>query len=243
MEAKRRKFIEICVMGAAPCVAMAADKNPSSTVAKSAPPVSRQYSRVKLVDAGGKAVKAKSLKAHHNYVFNYPYASTPCFLLNLDKPLADNVSLKSDTAGAYDWPGGVGASKSIVAYSAICAHKLAYPTQQVSFISYRPNPSKTSSRGRVISCCADKSVYDPFLGAKVISGPATQPLAAILLEHDAKTDELFAVGIFGGEKFTEFFQKYDFKLTLEMGDRAKEIVTGTAKLSDLAAYSTQTAQC
>ncbi|MEO8386314.1 MAG: (2Fe-2S)-binding protein, partial [Betaproteobacteria bacterium] len=84
---------------------------------------------------------------------------------------------------------------------------------------------------------------DPFLGAKVISGPAPQPLAAILLEYDAKTDELFAVGIFGGEKFTEFFQKYDFKLSMEMGDRAREIVTGTAKLSDLAAYSTQTAQC
>ena len=243
METKRRKFIEICVVGAAPCVAMAADKNTPGAATKSSPPVSRQYSRVKLVDADGKAVKAKSLKAHHNYVFNYPYASTPCFLLNLDKMLAESVSLKSDTVGAYDWPGGVGAAKSIVAYSAICAHKLAYPTQQVSFISYRPNPSKASNRGRVISCCADKSVYDPFLGAKVISGPATQPLAAILLEHDAKTDELFAVGIFGGEKFTEFFQKYDFKLTLEMGDHAKEIVTGTAKLSDLAAYSTQTAQC
>jgi len=243
MEAKRRKFIEICVVGAAPCVAMAADKNPASAPARSAPPVSRQYSRVKLVDADGKAVKAKSLKAHHNYIFNYPYASTPCFLLNLDKKLADSVSLKSDTAGAYDWPGGVGAAKSIVAYSAICAHKLAYPTQQVSFISYRPNPSKASTRGRVISCCADKSVYDPYLGAKVISGPAQQPLAAILLEYDAKADELYAVGIFGGEKFTEFFQKYDFKLKLEMGTRATEIVTGTAKLSDLAAYSTQTAQC
>ena len=243
METKRRKFIEICVVGAAPCVAMAADKNPANVAAKSSPSVSRQYNRVKLVDADGKAIKAKSLKAHHNYVFNYPYASTPCFLLNLDKKLTDSVNLKSDKVGAYDWPGGVGAAKSIVAYSAICAHKLAYPTQQVSFISYRPNPSKASTRGQVISCCADKSVYDPFLGAKVISGPASQPLAAILLEYDAKTDELYAVGIFGGEKFTEFFQKYDFKLTLEMGDRAKEIVTGTAKLSDLAAYSTQTAQC
>ena len=243
MEAKRRKFIEICLVGAAPCVAMAADKTPPRAATKSSPPISRQYSRVKLVDADGKAVKAKSLKAHHNYVFNYPYASTPCFLLNLDKQLTDSVSLKSSAVGAYDWPGGVGAAKSIVAYSAICAHKLAYPTQQVSFISYRPKPSKASTRGQVISCCADKSVYDPFLGAKVISGPAAQPLAAILLEYDAKTDELYAVGIFGAEKFAEFFQKYDFKLTMEMGDRAREIVTGTAKLSDLAAYSAQTAQC
>ena len=76
-----------------------------------------------------------------------------------------------------------------------------------------------------------------------MSGPAPQPLAAILLEHDAKTDELYAVGTFGGEKFNEFFQKYDFKLSMEMGAKAKELVTSTASLTDLAAYSTQTAQC
>ena len=86
-------------------------------------------------------------------------------------------------------------------------------------------------------------MYDPFIGAKVISGPAPQPLASVLLEHDAKTDELYAVGIFGGEKFNDFFQKYDFKLSMEMGSTAKEVVTLTTKLSDLAAYSTQTAQC
>ena len=243
MEPTRRKFIEICVVGASPCAALAASPAPSSYPVLSVPSVSRQYNRVKLVDVYGKAIKAKSLKAHHNYVFNYPYASTPCFLLNLDKPLSDKVSLTSETGGNYEWPGGVGAAKSIVAYSAICAHKLAYPTSQISFISYRANPSRVSARGHVISCCADKSVYDPFVGAKVISGPAPQPLASILLEHDAKADELYAVGIFGGEKFNEFFQKYDFKLSMEMGATAKEVVAHTAKLSDLAAYSSQTAQC
>ena len=243
MESKRRKFIEICVVGAAPCAAMAAAPAPSISQSATVPLAARKYNRVKLVDADGKAIKAKSLKAHHNYVFNYPYASTPCFLLNLDKALEDKVNLKAEAGNTYDWQGGVGAAKSIVAYSAICAHKLAYPTSQVSFISYRPKPSKASARGQVISCCADKSVYDPFLGAKVISGPATQPLAAILLEHDAKTDALYAVGIFGGEKFNEFFQKYDFKLSMEMGAKAKEVVTATTTLSDLAVYSTQTAQC
>ena len=243
METSRRKFIEICVASAAPCTALAATPATSTPPATSVPLTSRSYNRVKLVDADGKAIKAKSLKAHHNYVFGYPYASTPCFLLNLDKALPDKINLKTDSGGSYDWPGGVGTRKSIVAYSAICAHKLAYPTSQVSFISYRPKPSKINARGQVISCCADKSVYDPFVGAKVLSGPAPQPLAAILLEHDAKTDELYAVGTFGGEKFNEFFQKYDFKLSMEMGAKAKELVTSTASLTDLAAYSTQTAQC
>ncbi len=241
----RRKFIEICVAGPAACSAsaQAQDKAVAVTAKSSSPLSARKYGRVKLVDADGKAIKAKSLKANFNYVFNYPYASTPCFLLNLDKQMPDKVGLKTEAGNTYDWPGGVGAGKTIVAYSAICAHKLAYPTPQVSFIGFRAGPGAANSRGKVITCCADKSVYDPFAGAKVISGPAPQPLAAILLEHDAKTDELYAVGTFGGEKFNEFFQKYDFKLTMEMGDKARDAVTGTARLLDLAKYSAQTAQC
>lgn len=247
----RRKFIEICVAASASCggcaatAAMADSKTAAAkSVAKSTTPLTpRKHGRVKLVDADGKAIKAKSLKAHHSYVFNYPFESTPCFLLNLDTALAGKVGLATEAGNPYDWPGGVGSKKSIVAYSAICAHKLAYPTKQVSFIGFRANPSATHARGKVITCCADKSVYDPFAGAKVLSGPAPQPLTAILLEHDAKTDELFAVGTLGAEKFNEFFQKYDFKLTMEMGGRAKDAVTGTARLLDLSSYSTQTAQC
>ena len=238
METSRRKFIEICVAGTAVHASAQSTSGKSST-----PLTARKYDRVKLVDGDGKAIRAKSLKANFSYVFNYPYASTPCFLLNLDKATAEKVALKTEAGNPYDWSGGVGPGKTIVAYSAICAHKLAYPTKQVSFIGFRASPSGASARGKVISCCADKSVYDPSAGARVLSGPAPQPLAAILLEHDAKTDELFAVGTFGGEKFNAFFQKYEFKLALEMGDRAKDAVTGTAKLVDLAGYSMQTAQC
>ncbi|MEO8103766.1 MAG: (2Fe-2S)-binding protein [Betaproteobacteria bacterium] len=250
METSRRKFIEICMAGAAgtaACATVATHAQGASSAAATGrspvPLTARRYERVKLVDADGKAVKAGSLKANFNYVFNYPYASTPCFLLNLDRPVADKVGLKTEAGHPYEWPGGVGARNSIVAYSAICAHKLVYPTRQVSFIGFRASPSPTNSHGKVITCCADKSVYDPFAGARVVSGPAPQPLAAILLEHDAKTDELFAVGTFGGEKFNEFFVKYDFKLSMEMGDRAKATVSGSTRLLDLANYSTQTAQC
>jgi Rieske Fe-S protein len=203
----------------------------------------RAYAKVKLVDRDRHPIKALSLKANHNYVFNYPYETTPCFLLNLEKPLVDKVSLKNESGKLYEWEGGCGKQKSIVAYSAICAHKLAYPAKQVSFIGFRPSPSPANGRGKVITCCADKSVYDPFAGAKVVSGPAPQPLATILLEHDVKSDELFAIGTLGGEKFNEFFQKYDFKLAMESGDRAKELVTVSTVVSDLANYSAQTAQC
>lgn len=249
----RRRFIEICSVsvgaGACPMQVLAADpatKKPreiDTPDAVNVPVSAKKYARVKLVDNDGRAIKAKSLKANHNYIFNYPYESTPCFLLNLDEALAPAPEVKSANGQSYAWPGGVGVKKSIVAYSAICAHKMAYPSKQVSFIGFRATASGISPRGKVISCCADKSVYDPFVAAKVISGPAPQPLAAILLEHDAKTDELFAVGTVGAAKFDAFFQKYEFKLSLDVGSRAKETVTATTKVFDLAAYSAQTAQC
>ncbi len=170
---ERRQFIEICVAataGPAACAAATAQAPAAAGNLKSAP-VERRYERVKLVDKDGKAIKARSLKANYNYVFNYPYASTPCFLLNLDSVVPARTALRTEGGSEYDWPGGVGSGKNIVAYSAICAHKLAYPTRQVSFIGYRAAASGVSPRGKVIACCADKSVYDPAAGAKVLGGP------------------------------------------------------------------------
>ena len=92
----------------------------------------------------------------------------------------------------------------------------------MSFIGYRDAPSPVAGPGKVITCCSDRSVYDPAAGATVVSGPAPQPLATILLEHDAKADEIWAVGTFGGEMFAEFFKKFEFRLQLEMGDRARK---------------------
>ena len=108
---------------------------------------------------------------------------------------------------------------------------------------YRDTPSPVAGKGKVITCCSDRSVYDPSAGAKVVSGPAPQPLAAILLEHDAASDEVRAVGTFGGEMFAEFFRKYEFRLQLEVGPRAKNAVEGTAVVRELETYSTQWAKC
>jgi arsenite oxidase small subunit len=254
---ERRDFIKICAVSgtcsttcAATSSAHADPRTPS--VAGNAPPAkktgvvlkAKNYARVKLVDQDGRAIKAASLKVNHNYVFNYPFESTPCFLLSLDKEARGHSDLVTERGESYVSPSGVGPRKNLVAYSAICAHKLAYPSSQVSFISFRDKPSALSPTGKVIGCCADKSAYDPFAGARVLGGPAPQPLAAILLEHDPKTDALFVTGTVGGEKFDEFFTKYEFKLSLERGgSRAKEPVSVTAVLRDLSAHSTQTAQC
>lgn len=202
----------------------------------------RLYRRVRLVDIHGTPVKAGALVADTNYVFQYPFAATPCFLLRLPKPAADGTSLRREDGGNYDWSGGVGADRSVVAFSAICAHKLAYPTPDVSFIRYQKDPSATSA-GSVIHCCADHSVYDPSAGARVVSGPAPQPLAAIVLEHDPATDTIHALGTLGPEQFDAFFKKYEFKLGMEYGGKAKAPVSDRTVVSELTTFCKTTIQC
>ena len=232
---KRRDFVQVCAASAAG-VAL-----PDASAASQLQ--ARMYRKAKLVGEDNQPVRAGSLKAGATYVFNYPFASTPCFLLRLDKPTNANIALKTETGFDYVWEGGVGPQKNIVAYSAICAHKMTYPTKQVSFIGYRNEASPVAGPGKVITCCSDRSVYDPASGARVVSGPAPQPLATIILQHDPKADELFALGTFGGEKFAEFFSKFQFRLNLEQGPQYRAAVQGTATVKPLENYSTQWAKC
>lgn len=232
---ERRDFVKLCAVAATGPILPEAGAADGLTA--------RIYARTLLVDERGQPVRPAALRTGVNYVFDYPFASTPCFLLHLDRPTASAIDLRTESGRAYRWAGGIGADRTIVAYSAICAHKLTYPTRQVSFIGYRDGPSPVAGKGKVITCCSDRSVYDPSAGARVVSGPAPQPLATILLEHEAKKDEIFAVGTYGGEMFAEFFRKFEFRLQLEMGDRAKAAVSGRTVVRELANYSAQWAQC
>jgi len=229
----RRSFIESCTAGAAclslPLGAMAADAKP------------REYQRAVLVDERGAPLKASLLAPLTNHVFHYPYVTTPAFLLNLGKAAAPQALSTRDRNG-YQWPGGVGPKKAIVAFSAICAHKLVYPTREVSFISFRKKRAQKGVQDEVIHCCADHSQYDPAKGAQVLSGPATQPLAAILLAYDAREDTLSAYGTMGGELFDDFFRKYEAKLSLEVGAKARERVS-EAVVTELSRFCRNSIQC
>jgi len=230
---ERREFVTFCVASAAAAAspAVAADSQP------------RFYSRTRLVDAKGAPIHGKSVPREQNLIFHYPYAATPCFLLNLGRPAAAAVHLQTLDKQSYAWQGGIGAERSIVAYSAICAHKLTYPTKDISFISYRAQSSARNKFGSVIHCCSEHSQYDPAEGARVVAGPAPQPLAAILLEHDAASDELYAVGTLGGEMFNEFFDKYAFKLQMEHGDAARRSAGNACVVQPLEDYCRQQVKC
>jgi Rieske Fe-S protein len=233
---QRRRFVTACAaMGAAAGLAEVA-----LTWAAAAP---RLYQRARLVDVHGEPLKVSRLAVRTNYVFNYPFAATPCFLLDLGRPVGGAAGLLRADGATYSWDGGVGGHSSVVAYSAICAHKLAYPAREISFIRFQPARSPTSD-GNVIHCCADHSVYDPAAGARVVSGPAPQPLAAILLDYDAEHDELAALGTVGAEQFDAFFRKYDFKLALDYGPgKARLPVGATTVVRELADYCRQTIAC
>lgn len=204
---------------------------------------SKAYARTRLVDEHGTPIALRSLAIDTNYVFQYPYAATPCFLLRLPAPVAGAAMRRGDGV-AYAWQGGVGPERTLVAFSAICAHRLAYPTRDVSFIRYQPVRSATSG-ARVIHCCAEHSVYDPAEGARVLAGPAPQPLAAIVLAHDPATDGVHALGTQGAEQFDAFFRQYGPKLALEYGGEAKahRLVEDTAVVRELASYCRNTISC
>jgi len=233
---ERRQFVKFCA------AATALHAQPAAA-AKDLKP--RFYARTQLVDEHRQPMKAADLISGENYIFHYPYQSTPCFLLNLGRPTLQNVQLATEKNGGYRWPGGVGPGRAIVGYSAICAHRMTYPTRQISFISYRDQSTASKiSRPNTIHCCSEHSEYDPASGGKVLDGPAPQPLSAVLLEYDRATDGLYAFGTLGGEMFNEFFAKFEFRLALEYGaDRVRRPVAGQTVVTPLAVFCQQQVRC
>ena len=236
---RRRRFLSRCAL-----LGGAATLGPLAGLpAAWAEQTPRLFARTRLTDVHGRPLRAADLAPETNYVFQYPFAATPCLLLKLARPVTVPAGTRRADGDAPAWQGGVGRDRNVVAFSAICAHKLAYPTREVSFIRYQREKSATSA-ARVIHCCADHSVYDPADGARVQSGPAPQPLAGILLEHAAADDGLYALGTVGPDQFAAFFDKYRVRLSLEYGEsRARSAVAATSIVRELSSYCRTTIQC
>ncbi|RMD69113.1 MAG: hypothetical protein D6819_07790 [Gammaproteobacteria bacterium] len=136
----------------------------------------------------------------------------------------------------------MGPDHSVVAFSAICSHQLVHPSAKMALISYQSQPGQVWDKPGAIVCCAHASVFDPSQGAKVLLGPAPQPLAAIILEEG--DDGIYATGVQGGEMFHEFFRAFRKELRKEFGrGAAKHEVKGTAEVLPLEAYSKSVIHC
>ena len=202
------------------------------------------YQRCLLINGASGILKADQITVGEPYLFFYPYITTPCLLINTGKSLT--------TSEDSQWRGGVGPDQSIVAYSAICSHKMSHPAKEISFINYRHDPvtyfnreeGKSVEQAGLISCCSERSVYDPSLGAKVLGGPAPHPLAAIELEFDDSSGQLYATGSYGTDMYDRFFDKFGFRASMEHGiSDPKAPSTEKSSVYKLSEYTKQTIKC
>ncbi len=198
------------------------------------------YPRSGLVYDDGTPVSVESLEPGTSCVFSYPYVTTPCFVVRL------NTSAKRRD----NWQGGVGEDESVVAFSAICSHKMSHPAKPISHINYRADKvsfydrsGSKQEQANVISCCSERSVYDPVNGAAVLSGPAPVPLAAIALEVGAE-GQLFAIGSSGADQYERFLTKFGFRLAMEYGVTDIRARVGEQTVATLAQqFSSQQIRC
>lgn len=232
----RRSFIKLCAGAAA-----TAASYPETLIGSVGS--GEFFNPTLLLDNTGHPLRASRLIQNQSYVFFYPFISTPCFLIRLDRQVNAVTRLQTALGEEYEWTGGAGQNQQIVAFSAICAHKMSHPTSQVSFINYRREEvqfagadRKFHKRSAVIFCCSEGSVYDPAEGGRVLGGPAPNPLAAILLEHEPQTDHLYAVGVAGETMFEPFFKLFADRLRLEFKtdhiDKPIEDTTRVMRLED-----------
>jgi len=235
----RRDFIKLGVIGGAVVVSNPDTLN--NTLYAHDGRLFQSYNRVKLVDENSNAIKASKLVKEEAYIFNYPHVGTPNFLINLGKPAKRKVILKTQTGKEYLWSEGVGTFGAIVAYSGICSHQLMHPNKEISVVSYVKNAEKTMAcdRGGMIICAAHLSAFDPEEGGKNYAGPANEGLASIVLEHDEKTDELYAVGVLGPQRYQEYFASFKKQLKKDFGGKrkAKKLVKISAPVTTLSKYT------
>lgn len=238
----RRNFLQISV-GSALSVAIAPSILTQKLYAEDGS-LFKPYEKVQLKDAEGNPLKTAALVEEENYIFHYPHAATPALLVNLKTPAAKEIKLKAEDGTEYIYKGGVGSKGTIVAYSAICAHQMTRPTKAMTMFQYVPSDGKTIAcdKSGVFVCSSHLAVYDAQNGGKVLSGPATQGLASIVLEVD-KDDNLWAVAVLGPDKFEDYFDAFKQELKAEHGRRgAKKLVKEEAKVQKLKNFTAEIIQ-
>lgn len=121
-----------------------------------------------LLPYGRKVVaQAKTLREGVPLPFTFPDAASPCVVIKNGRPV----------------PGGVGPNADIAAFSTLCSHMGC--------------PTAYDAAQRVFRCPCHFSLFDAELGGQMVCGQATVDLPEIILEYDAASDTLSAVGVRG----------------------------------------------
>ena len=235
---ERRNFLK--VVGATGAMIAVSPSTITGELRASDGTLFQAFEKVQLLGADGTPLKASALIKEENYVFNYPLVSTPSILLDLPEATQKDVELKSEDGETYIWKGGVGSKGTIVAYTAICAHQMAHPTPDDSFMQYcKKGQSGVFADKAGIICSSHMAYYDTGAGCKRAEGsPATEPLASIILEI-AEDDTISAVGVLGPERFKEYLKVFKPEMKKYYGGKrkAKKKTTATASAIALKDYT------
>ena len=111
--------------------------------------------------------KAGDMPVNQTVSFSYPDPSSPCVAIRMGNVV----------------PGGVGPNKDIVAFSTLCTH-MGCPVQY-------------EGGTKTFKCNCHFSIFDPENGGQMVCGQATEDLPRVLLDYDARTDSVAAVGVDG----------------------------------------------
>lgn len=240
---KRRNFLKISATSAM-AVAIAPSLIGQKLYAEDGS-LFQPFEKVQLKDSDGNPMKASALVVEENYVFNYPHVGTPAIMVNLPTPAEKDIKLKAEDGTEYIYRGGAGAKGTIVAYSAICPHQLTHPQPDMSMFLYVEEKGKTIAydKGGVFVCTSHLSAFEPKQGGKVVSGPATQGLASIILEVD-EADTIWAVAVLGPVRFQDYFDSFkdEFKKFYGNKRKAKKLTKEEAKVQTLKNFSAEIIQ-
>ena len=107
------------------------------------------------------------MKVNEVVSFAYPDNASPCAMIKMGRRVH----------------GGVGPEGDIVAFSTLCTH-MGCPVQY-------------EGGTKVFKCGCHFSMFDAENGGQMVCGQATEDLPRVLLDYDAKTDTVSAVGVDG----------------------------------------------
>jgi len=196
-----------------------------------------RYSQVLLTTASGDPLRVGGLDPEEEYLFFYPFTSSPCLLLDLGRPIpATEVPVRGRSG--YRWGGGIGPQRSVVAFTAICPHEWAHPERALSAIGYHRTGQQAAvvgGRDRLIVCCAHGSAFDPEAGGRVEQSPAELPLATVVLSWEPQENRVFADGLLGIATFERFFAAFSGK--------SRAFVRDQTPVVRLREYSAAVARC
>jgi len=239
---ERRNFLKSCALTAATLAGSKVIVNDLHAAATEYAP----HTKALLTKADGTPLRAADIEADKPYIFFYPQAATPCYLINVEVEVKP-TELTNPDGFSYQTHGGVGKARNIVAYSVICPHQWAYPQKEYTAINYYGKDDKECVLGsQLIKCCAHYSVYDPKEDGKKVKGAeASVPnLAMIVLEYDEGKDEIYAVGVAGAAQFDRFFKLYKKELRKEYGSSKKaKAAVDKAVVMPLSEYTADTIKC